>query len=93
MISLDQIALWYLIIFGLYIGTNAIVIKGVINSKRIFTILAGFSSLIVLTYYMYNIYYTEGMRVSMPQKSKTLPSADLVNIYQGNVHVELPPDH
>lgn len=100
MISLDQIALWYLLVFGLYIGTDAVVRKGVINCKRVFTILAGVASLIVLAYYMYNMYSTEGMRTrkeafplgvegmrpSMPQRSRTIRSADLVDIHHGNIN-------
>lgn len=58
---------------------------------HIANILAGISALIVLAYYMYNMYSTEGMRVSMPQKSRTIPSADLVDIHHGNVHVSLEP--
>lgn len=59
MISLDQISLWYLLIFALYVGTDSVVKKGVMNRKRFFNILAGVSSLIVLSYYMYNMYSNE----------------------------------
>ena len=95
MISLDQIALWYLLVFGLYIGTDAVVRKGVMNRKRVFTIIAGVASLIVLAYYIYNMYSTEGMRPSMPQRSRTIPSADLVDIHHGHVNsaLELQPSH
>lgn len=93
MISLDQMALWYLIVFGLYIGTNAVVRKGVMNHKRVFTIIVGVASLIVLAYYMYNMYSTEGMRVSMPQRSRTIRSADLVDIHRGNINYPNPDPH
>ena len=50
MITIDEIALWYLIAGGLYIGGRAVMGKGDMNRMRVSGIIAGVAALIVLFY-------------------------------------------
>ena len=87
MISLDEIALWYLIIFSLYLGSTALHNNSV--NYRMPTILAGICSIIIIVYYLKNKYNYEGYRVSMPEIRAQIPVADNIDIHNGIMEADI----
>lgn len=87
MISLDEIALWYVILFSLYLASSAL--HNSSANHRMPTILAGVCSIVVLVYYLKNKYDYEGYRVSMPEVRAQIPVADNLDIHHGKMEAEM----